>query len=665
MGMNEGKSPSLSKDELRGDPPEESRRKRDNKKPKPLRPFRIRPNAVVALRYQPPSAEAHQQYSEVWLDPTPNRDVSYNLIGKQIRCIFPKHYNGQDMPNGQRVLEGEIVQVMKHDDDHDDGECIRVQLLVHKSALTSYPFLEKQIDDDIFVRSSDTSSGTRPIGKNKRFEEQIRGKEKVIINLKLASTSNSINRTQKHLPKWVIRKWVSVKMQKHQTKQIEEYDRCVYPYVTNSKDQTEFINRDLENNFRWVASKTHYNVETDHRHHEYYQIGQVMKVAVSEERSNKSTLAMVTVKRLILPELTPQGRSTNFGEQELFDTHTEASIKVPIERLIVIGHKLHRFHTVDVEKDEQIESKIDTSDFFVRYQYSFEHHSLRPITTIPNQYEVVNSKSKNDGKVMSRSKDAEAALIRSSLLKHPNCASKKRKREEDDSLSENAIEESTKEDVKLTGYKSFLNLTNVIFDCAHMINFDLPLDFLVTEEVCSEDKNCKSLPKRRKKKINKSTKRRSLLHTEKEQEASSPDTLSIADDKEKESFHFQPTSARCIPYSCIIKKRFRNRNNSAAHARSLISNRSGGRKVDRLIGEDSSSTKQNSSRAARASQRRRNKEIELLGLKKMTNMSGREDAIRFGKSTIHGWGVFSDSFISGGDLIVEYRGILIGNKGAK
>jgi histone-lysine N-methyltransferase SETD1 len=39
----------------------------------------------------------------------------------------------------------------------------------------------------------------------------------------------------------------------------------------------------------------------------------------------------------------------------------------------------------------------------------------------------------------------------------------------------------------------------------------------------------------------------------------------------------------------------------------------------------------------------------------------REQHLRFGKSTIEGWGVFAEEPINAGDLIIEYRGELIGH----
>jgi len=72
-----------------------------------------------------------------------------------------------------------------------------------------------------------------------------------------------------------------------------------------------------------------------------------------------------------------------------------------------------------------------------------------------------------------------------------------------------------------------------------------------------------------------------------------------------------------------------------------------------------------SGRAARASQRRMIKSLAALGdaSKSVDRLAGRdrEHQLRFDKSTVHGWGVYAEEQINSGDLIIEYRGELIGN----
>lgn len=80
-------------------------------------------------------------------------------------------------------------------------------------------------------------------------------------------------------------------------------------------------------------------------------------------------------------------------------------------------------------------------------------------------------------------------------------------------------------------------------------------------------------------------------------------------------------------------------------------------------------TKKANSRAARASQRRMLRDVASFGASGLgvDTLAGRdkEQSIRFGRSGIHAWGVFADEKITKGDMIVEYRGVLISNRVAE
>jgi histone-lysine N-methyltransferase SETD1 len=129
-------------------------------------------------------------------------------------------------------------------------------------------------------------------------------------------------------------------------------------------------------------------------------------------------------------------------------------------------------------------------------------------------------------------------------------------------------------------------------------------------------------------------------------------------DETEDDCHPTSTCSRIIPHD-PSKKLMRSANNSAAHARSaLAAMRSGGKKgSDR--GRNQSDDKGNS-RKSRVNQRRMLKDTAVFGEIK-DKLAGCEHALRFGKSLIHGWGVFTDEHISKGDFIVEYRGVLIGH----
>jgi len=68
-------------------------------------------------------------------------------------------------------------------------------------------------------------------------------------------------------------------------------------------------------------------------------------------------------------------------------------------------------------------------------------------------------------------------------------------------------------------------------------------------------------------------------------------------------------------------------------------------------------------RATRATQRRVRREVAAFGSSSLgvDSLAGLEHQLRFGRSGIHAWGVYTDDDIGAGEMIVEYRGELIGN----
>ena len=85
----------------------------------------------------------------------------------------------------------------------------------------------------------------------------------------------------------------------------------------------------------------------------------------------------------------------------------------------------------------------------------------------------------------------------------------------------------------------------------------------------------------------------------------------------------------------------------------------------RLVGAKPSEAveKKTESRAARANQRRLMKDVAAIGAASMEldALAGREQHLRFDRSSIHAWGVFVDEDIGAGEMVVEYRGEIVGN----
>jgi len=78
------------------------------------------------------------------------------------------------------------------------------------------------------------------------------------------------------------------------------------------------------------------------------------------------------------------------------------------------------------------------------------------------------------------------------------------------------------------------------------------------------------------------------------------------------------------------------------------------------LGNNESDKKKPQGRAARAKQRRLLRSVAAMGVD-VNTLAGRETNVRFDRSNIHGWGVFTDIDIREGEMILEYRGELIGN----
>jgi histone-lysine N-methyltransferase SETD1 len=140
---------------------------------------------------------------------------------------------------------------------------------------------------------------------------------------------------------------------------------------------------------------------------------------------------------------------------------------------------------------------------------------------------------------------------------------------------------------------------------------------------------------------------------------------------------FVPTCSRLTPYEPARKRqtsgsqmRMDNDSSSNQQADKSLPSDNGGktpttkqaarkrkRESDRVMETKSTS------RAARADQRRLKRGVAALGASNISldALAGREQQLRFDRSSIHAWGVFADEDINAGDMVVEYRGELIGN----
>ena len=765
------------------------------KKNKKYKPFRVKLSSIVAIRYNKSnvairynksslptiissSSSSSLLWNETWLHPLPGRDCNYNLIGKYIRCIFPKriitmmminekqlHKQNKEIGIKERFLEGEIIELVSiRSNDNNNG--IPVKLLIDKKYISTMPFLkhyqikeerEKKEDDS----NNNTTNNTNNETKMQMYEERIRGKNKVIIELILAngdSNHNNINQNsncplqqakQKHV-KWLIRKWIPKTNNNNNNNINNNNTNAMIEEIGNDYD----TNSQKERNFRWYHTmlqynNNHNNNNNHHHHHEYYKIGQVIKMDVNNENlnttnddhggnkngkgikrkrdllnnsSSSSSLAMVTVKEMILPEVTHSGRLAHHHLKELFDLDdnnycesntndkntTTRTFQVPIEDLIVLGRKVHRLENNNSETEivERIEklNNIDSSDFFVRYKYNVQQDIFHPIdckdgTDSDLEYKVCHycrrnmkrsstiqcSKMHSSNLDDNKRTDSQSwcneccqmfnTLIPQSLAKETEwvgpcclgicdcsqCNRKPFRKSFQEHICKWVISDNIQRQVEVNNSSScsLLQMTKALLDTAPPCDFELPfnIDDIIASPGVNPRKSSTGSPKAQRKLPQASSTEHGVSETD--------DKIDNMDQKDNsvEDKKFQPTCARCKSYDSFARG-VRQANNSAAHAAQAVASvRSGGKKSDHLEENEGSkvTASKSSGRAARASQRRRNKGYEGLGLGLINDVRGREDVLRFGKSLIHGWGVFTDGQIREGDLIVEYRGILIGN----
>ena len=203
---------------------------------------------------------------------------------------------------------------------------------------------------------------------------------------------------------------------------------------------------------------------------------------------------------------------------------------------------------------------------------------------------------------------------------------------------------------------SILGQTANLMDVIAPTEFFLPFDLLKDPpETNSKAKNeTKDVPPKKRQKRKKTTSSKKKSYSAGETDLNCNGKKRKSSDTLPKTEEFIPTASRTVPYD-PQKKLMRSSNNSAAHAaRSLACMRDGGRKIVSRSTRGRANDNKSNSRAARANQRRMLKEnFHTGGVKEA--LSGQEHALRFGKSIIHGWGVFTDEAISADDLIVEYR----------
>lgn len=769
-------------------------RRLNEKKPKLHSPFRIKVGCVVALRFRPqgnhvelsPSVtkrkreqtrtiQFDENYYQSWVDPVPGRDERLSLIGKRIRCFFPKK-EGKD----QRILEGEVINVFS-ENGINSMESFQVELLIEKNLLTSFRFLVRT-DADVDVSKFQNENAKR----NYLLEEKIKGRNKASVKMTLESPS-MFGVTGKDTVRWVLLKRIPPKLfhaasnvnssmeagkKLDDTEDIKESNKKIKKKNPEQTDASQTKNRkgngsrtsppnvvtrncgdgnDSSNqqilNWRWLASR-YYDLamsssldlsitSSDSSFALFITtiiasglVGRVLKV---EPKKNENSLAIVTIKRLLLPEQTISGRLPLHTTLELLEPHDKIcdevgelfEILVPVEHLIVLS------------QSDPISSKDnyeDSSSHLIQ-SYSIRKDLYLPI---PNQEKQTTSEDDAVDSNTSLIDDGMSLTFCHRCRKHSDnlriCSKSKECRlynpgigparwcfnciqtlfhgtdyEDDCSSPEDTcdfdlpcclgfcdcrscsynlglelqldltslISDTFKgEQYKSLNKGSSLHALASSLDSVDCANFCLPTDFL----------GLNSLPIPRAKMITK-IKARSLkrpanakiLRSKKFLEKINSAVNKI-DVNEKviagEDYSvFKPSCSRVdttynaehssqknvctdlfttnISYNSVVR-----------NAREItVANGS----TSKSLESEKEIEKISTNRAARANQRRLMKDVASFGYATASSMglldslANREAKLRFDRSSIHAWGVFADEPIAADEMVLEYRGELIGN----
>ncbi|KAL3827207.1 hypothetical protein ACHAXA_006762 [Cyclostephanos tholiformis] len=592
---------------------------------------------------------------EIWSPAIPGVDDGLSLLGSWIRCVFPKSFitrwrkenmNGINSSPG-RTVEGTVISILGKDNDERNG--VSVCILVDRSALKSLPYLQAIPDDsnDIMHSSSER--------KRRRLEAMIRGENKVVVQVTLASVFHQ-RIGYKFEPgvvsQWAVRKRVLAKPAgKKPTKEErnQSNQRAQSLFVGDGND-TQF---QQEQNWRWIASRATCHdknlFDGTSRDSLSQLVGEVVKIDVSPPSEGSTTLAWVTIKRLWTPEHIQGGRMAHHGPLELFDSSPENNdelyFQVPIEDLIVIGKRI--FRPPDVWSESNIHCALGDAigcSFTVTHSYQARENIFTPLckSGMPKKL-TSNCIEKFDPSV---------------------CYS----------VARETFIEPTNQNIKSKIGQSFSGLVTFLESTPFRMDFTLPADIgtlslrpsfsPLTVGMTSKSYTAEPKKQESKNKIIGKGKKRILSDTRTKSEKKSKTMLYDDFPDERGQQVFEPLVARTVAFDQLNKSSWGSSKVVSTSSICELFFREKGRPRAIKIGKNEEKSSL-SGRAARANSRRMFKSLAALGdaLKNVDRLAGRdrEHQLRFDKSRIHGWGVYAEMPINMGDMIIEYRGEIIGN----
>jgi [histone H3]-lysine4 N-trimethyltransferase SETD1 len=767
-----------------------------SKKRKRPSPFRIKTGVIVALRYRPQGnrlvriGSGHaapppaSSFTQVWADPQPGRDEGTALIGRLMRGAFPKSIlepkDGQPSLATTRVIEGEIISLLDHEEQWEtrrqqhrlrEPTGTLVELLIDKNVLGEIPML-RRIDCNV-----DKTTMNAVELKRHGYEEQIRGRNKVVVKVCLSdtgriATKGPVSTDELMVAQWKIKKRIPVGTVEltQETNNANNGESTKSQKV--SQTQTQFVGdwKDApqmqERNWRWMASRITDLGNLERSEDEGF-LGEVL--SVEPQPDGGETLAFVTLRRLILPEQLRSGRRPHHGMNDIYDLDGDAvgPFRVPVEELVIVHRKFERARQEPIKckssgipviqyKYLQIDNVLkplfpeagdennSTNNICHRCQinqlsngkqlcadcskvirpYRKMHATTlsdvcdckdctRKIAVRMDQMLKTNVRMAQDildgEEIRNAEGDRETAAIccvcclscttgvqcdMCPVVMHQHCfmwGGLVDGKDPEETLCRSCSFEVHVDDIN--GKAAFAKATSLA-KAMCPIDFDLPANFLDPDvlPVPSSKAITSAKTKSKVRTLTPNGKRRGRPPKSAKSEngeVKTPSTTTngkkrgrppklsksdkIAPDSqpsgpsknleipEDEYEQFRPTCSRTHQYDPIMR-RF---SGIPKHqSSSVVYGKPDTRRNHRKEGEDEDDgAKRATGRAARASQRRVMKDIAKFGSSSMEldALAGRESQLRFDRSGIHAWGVFADADINAGEMVVEYRGVLIGN----
>ena len=724
-------------------------------------PFRIKVGCLVALRHDSAgnnsvevidnttsgaSSKASKRrllpndsLVHVWADPVPGRDESLALVGKRIRCTFPKNLvQGKK----RRVLEGEIVRLVDYVK-RKPGKPWKVDLLIDRSMLEYFEFLTR-VDEDV-----DLSQLNEKARRNHQNEMRIRGENKVIVKMRLQHPgSDQIN----NCVQWVIQKKIPAKLFQYTTESSMETNNTVDSATKETEEQNNSpqhggddsdivspddprkrtlspvpseISRDTttvkENskgkqigdsgkakkrikmtvnpsaprhvgdgndppeqqiaNWRWLASRYH---ELSHGRGLSDELvsasvgvaGKVLRVEPAKERDS-ATLAYVTIQRVILPEYTITGRMPHHGKLEVFldkDSSTNDQLVVPVEQLIVLGTSLS-----DSETKCEVDPSAWPTNLFASVEYvqksgvfltSHGKGGNQPMTACIRCFRYFPTEFLhicNNPKCSMDESGQQPAWCNYCLPKGvdeydalPCCDGTftcLKCRESQAVAAEEEFRSAIRKrrQTGKSGVHGLFGKACEVASASQSADFAISETFIGAGQLQAPAANPMKRVKTKGKEMKRFLRKLEKKNGSKESEA----RVKVV----KEDYTvFKPSCARSLDYESQSKKKHSFIYDPNAVSTEIPRNLREYNK--RLLTVADADDKTNLSRDERAKQRRMLKFGDIAALEANV-LATRETNLSFGRSEIHGWGVFADRDINQGDMIVEYRGEIIGNATAE